>query len=458
MHPHSSPEPAALPARVKPVPSAPGRLPVLGHAVPLFRRPLDFLRTLERTGPLVRVDIGPVKMIVVTGAELTRQVLQDSRTFDKGGALFDKVRELTGDSLLTSRFETHRRQRRLMQPAFGRASVRGYAPVMNEMIDAVLGRWSTGTIIDMAAATYDITARAAARILFAADVAGPAAQRVVAALSVYLHGLFVRMMDPTRVIARIPIPANVRYNRAVNELHRSVDEIIDAYRAAGVDHGDLLSRLLTAADGNGDALTPREIHDQVITVFLAGIETTASALAWSLYLLGRHPDAAARVRAEVDAVLGGRPATWDDLERLTQVRYAITEALRLYPPGWIFTRFATRDVVLGEHLLPEGTGLAYSPYILHRQEKVFDRPDTFDPDRWSPERASALPTNSFIPFGGGVHKCIGDTFGMTEAALALATIYARWYVGPLDHRPVQPAPRRATLTPGRLPMRVYRRG
>ncbi|MEU6199526.1 cytochrome P450 [Streptomyces sp. NPDC047061] len=442
-------------AGFRPVPVAPGRLPVLGHAVPLFRRPLHFLRSLEQVGELVRVDIGALPMVVITDAGLTRQVLTDSRTFDKGGALFDKVRELTGDSLLTSRFETHRRQRRLMQPAFGRARVQAYAKVMNSMIDAVLGEWEEGSVIDVAAAAYDITSRTAARTMFAADVAGPAAARVVAALSVYLHGLFLRMMAPSGALGRLPTPGNLRYERAVRLLHSSVDEIIEAYRASGEDHGDLLSMLLAAGDDDdGERLSPQEIHDQVITLFLAGIETTAAALSWSLYLLGAHPEAAERLWTEVDSVLGGRSADWTDIGSLPETRRVITEALRMYPPGWIFTRVTTAEVALGPHLLPAGTGLAYSPYLLHHDPGVFADPDRFDPDRWLPERAASVSKGAFVPFGGGVHKCIGDTFGMTEATLALATIAARWTLAPEFRGPVEPAPRRATLSPARLPMRV----
>ncbi len=439
------------------VPVAPGRLPVVGHAVPLFRDPLKFLRSLTTVGRLVRIDIGALPMIMITDPELTRQVLLDSQTFDKGGALFDKVRELTGDSLLTSTYETHRRQRRLMQPAFNRPQVQTYVSTMNDMIEGVLSQWNDGTVVDMAAATYDITSRTAARTMFAADVAGPAAAHVVDALSIYLQGLFLRMMAPTGLIGRIPTPGNIRYNRAVKALHESVDEIITAYRQAGVDNGDLLSMLLAASDDDGGELSPQDIHNQVITLFLAGIETTAGALAWSLAMLGEHPGVAGRVRSEVDTVLNGRPAQWADLPKLVQTRMVLTEALRLYPPGWIFTRVTTREVTLGQHTLPEGTGLAYSPYLLHHNADVFPEPDRFDPDRWSSARAGEIPRDAFVPFGGGVHRCIGEAFGVTEATLALATITARWEFRSVLGHPVEPAPRRATLTPGHLPMRIHRR-
>ena len=159
----------------------------------------------------------------------------------------------------------------------------------------------------------------------------------------------------------------------------------------------------------------------------------------------------------MDAVLACQVATWEDLAELPETKSVITEALRLYPPAWLFTRITTEDVALGAHHIPKGTGLAYSPYLVHRSPDVFEAPDQFDPDRWLPERARTLPKDAFIPFGGGARKCIGDAFGMTEATLALATITARWDLQPLHDRPVQPARRRASLTPGALPMRLRSR-
>jgi pentalenene oxygenase len=234
--------------------------------------------------------------------------------------------------------------------------------------------------------------------------------------------------------------------------------MISTYRASGIDHGDVLSMLLTAADSDGSGgLSDEEIHDQVITLFLAGTETTAATLAWSLYLLGEHPPVAERVRAEVDATLSGRAAGWDDIPKLHLTQRVIIEALRLYPPVWIFTRVATRDTRLGAYSVRRGMTIAYSPYLLHRSPGVYDDPDSFDPDRWLPERSTADSRDAFVPFGAGARKCIGDVFGITEAVLALAAVAGQWTVDPVLDHPVQPAPRRPTLSPGRLPMWVRRR-
>jgi cytochrome P450 len=440
-----------------PIPRAPGWLPWLGHSPRLLSKPLEFMLSLQKIGALVRVDIGTVPVVVVTDPELTRQVLNDSRTFDKGGPLFDKVRDLTGESLLTSAYNVHKRQRALMQPAFTRQRIKHYTAIMSEEIEAVLGRWQDGATIDVTEDVYNITARVGARTMFAAEIARPAVARIVAALSIYLKELFIRVMAPSGFFNVLPMPGNFRYRRAFRILHEAIDEIIASYHASGVSHGDLLSMLIAGKDDDGVALTDQEIHNEVITLFLAGIETTGSTLSWTLYLLGQHPEVAAQVNAEVDSVLGGRGAEWEDLSRLVVTDRVITESLRIYPPGWFFTRTTTKPVMLGPHWLPEGTGLVYSPYLLHRSAGGFDKPDHFDPDRWLPERSGDLPKSAFIPFGGGVHKCIGDRFGLTEVTLAVTMIASRWSLHPAGTRPVKPAARRATLTPDRLLMRIQKR-
>ncbi|WP_186013097.1 cytochrome P450 [Burkholderia gladioli] len=449
-------DPAPLPEA--PIPRAPGSLPIVGHAARLLFKPLSFLSGLAPLGGLVRVDLGRLPMLLLTDPELTRQVLNDSRTFDKGGALFDKVRELTGNSLLTSRYDDHKLQRRQMQPAFSRKRILTYIDVMNEAIGGVLGGWCDGDVVDLTAACYDITARTASRTMFAADVAGAAAASLVEDLSIYLGGLFVRMMLPGGLPGRVPTPGSLRYDRAVARLHAAIDQIIDAYRASGVDHGDLLSMMLAARDEDGQPWSQQEVHDQVITLFLAGIETTAGVMSWTLYLLGRHPDIAERAAAEVRTTLGDAAVPQaEHLMQLGETRRAMMEALRLYPPGWIFTRVVTRDTMLGPYRLRVGDGLAYSPYVLHRNPALFAAPERFDPDRWLPERAAAIPEHGFIPFGGGVHKCIGDQFGTTENLLALAAILSRWKLEPVTSQPVEPIPRRATLSPSRFMVRLRRR-
>ncbi|HEX3478922.1 MAG TPA: cytochrome P450 [Kofleriaceae bacterium] len=211
--------------------------------------------------------------------------------------------------------------------------------------------------------------------------------------------------------------------------------------------------MLLAHREDDSALTPQEVHDQVLTLFLAGTETTAAVIAWSLYLLGAHPAMMERLRAEVDTVVAGQAVRWEHLTKLLETQRVITED----PPAWLFTRVTTEDSALGAHHLAKGTGIGCSPYLLHHDPDLFEAPDRFDPDRWLPERARTVPKEAFIPFGGGARKCIGDAFGLAEATLVLAAITARWDLHPTLDRPVRPVPRRAALTPGALPMRVRSR-
>jgi cytochrome P450 len=441
-----------------PVPTAPARWPLLGHSWPLLNAPRDFLLSLEKVGGLVRVYIGRMPMVIITDPELTRQVLHDSATFDKGGSLYDKLRELTGDGLLTSQSEPHKRQRRLVQPAFKKSSIRDYSAAMAGLAEQTLRGWEDGAEVDMKAAAYHIVSRIAARSMFSAEMAEASIARIAEALAIYLNGLFVRTVGPGPLLERLPTPGNRRYRRALQVLHEEIRRIIQEYIASGVEREDVLSILLREKDeGGGAGLSPEEVHHQVTTLLLAGIETSAATLCWCLYLLGRHPDVTRRLQAELDTVLGGREARWEDLARLQETRRIVMESLRLYPPGWLFTRVTMRDTVLGPYALPQGTGIAYSPYLLHRSPRSFAQPDVFDPDRWLPERSTRAALDSFVPFGGGVRRCIGEMLGVTEVSLTLATIASRWEARCVRDEPLEPAPAHVSLIPRQLRMRVLRR-
>ncbi|MFE3776289.1 cytochrome P450 [Streptomyces sp. NPDC059122] len=239
-------------------------------------------------------------------------------------------------------------------------------------------------------------------------------------------GVFRRMfLVPP--LDRLPTRGNRAYQSAHARLRRTCDRIIAERRADGTDHGDLLSALVAARDveDGGRGMTDAEISDTILTFFLAGTETTASTVAWALDLLARHPEIEQRLHTEVDTVLRGNPATYADLPRLELTGRIVTETLRLYPAAWFLTRSVTEDTRLGRHLLPAGTSLVYSPYLIHHRSDLYADPETFDPDRWDPERPQP-PRSAFIPFAIGARKCIGDTFATTEATLALADITARW--------------------------------
>ncbi|MFJ6619365.1 cytochrome P450 [Kitasatospora sp. NPDC091335] len=423
--------------------TAPGGLPLLGHALALLRRPHDFVAGLPAHGDLVRLRLGPLHAYVVCHPELVRRLLTEDRVFDKGGPLLDKAREVFGNGLATCPAADHRRQRRLLQPAFHRDRLPGYAAGMAEEIAGTTAPWRDGDVIDVPATMHRLTTAVAARCLFAAhERAGRLP--VHASTDAVTRAVGRRVLLPLPGADRLPTPGNRRFRRARRDLREITRRLVADHRATGTDHHDLLSVLLAATDEDGRGLSAAEIHEQVVTFLLAGTEATAATLSWAWTLLAANPAVRERLHAELDTVLDGRPARHEDLPALPLTARIVSETLRLYPPPWILSRTATADTELGGHHLPAGSTLLFSPYLLHRRADLFPRPDRFDPDRWL-TTASPAP-GTYTPFGLGARRCIGDAFGTTEAVLAIATIAARWTVTPAPGRPVRPA-RSASLAP-----------
>ncbi|MGW0569548.1 cytochrome P450 [Streptomyces tauricus] len=441
---------------------APGALPLLGHLPRLLRDPLAFLRTLPERGDLVWVRVGPWKAIVVCDPDLVHQVLLDDKTFDRGGLFYDRAREVVGNGLGTCPHDDHRRQRRLVQPAFHSSRLPGYAKAMTDTIVSVTGAWRDGQELDVHTETITLTGRVVAACLFGSALTPAATDRVLADLAATRAGITRRALMPPP-LDRLPTRGNRRYHRARNRLRHTLDQVIADRRATGTDHGDLLSILLaTHSPANGDAptgsaLSDAELSDQVVTFFPAGMETGASALAFALYLMASHPRLAEQLHAEVDTVLAGRTtADFEDLPRLELTGRFLTETLRLYPPVWIVTRTAVTSTQLGGHPVPAGTTVVHSPYLLHHRPDLFANPEAFDPERWNRPQTPRLPRGAFLPFGSGARKCVAETFALTEVTLALATIAARWQLHLVPGHRLHPTPT-AALTPRGLRLRVTAR-
>ncbi|MFD4032746.1 cytochrome P450 [Streptomyces sp. NPDC058637] len=434
---------------VRTVPQAPGALPLLGHGLALRRDPLAFMMSLPAHGDLVQIRVGPVRALVVCDPGLVQRVLTDDRTFDKGGLLIERVREGLGNGLGTCPHGDHRRQRRLTQPAFHAQRIPAYAEVMTREATRAVDGWTHGRDIDVLPVMQEIAARTTMATMFA-DTPGTDTTAVLKSFNIFSHGIYQRMLLP-HPLDRLPLPANRRYNQARAHLHQAIGSIIADHRARGIQGTDLLSMLLTTSE-NGQRLTDDEIDDQVMSFFFGGIETVAATLAWALHEIARHPQAEERLHAEVDAALpAGAPATFDLLPHLTYTGRIITEILRLYPPGWLLTRITTTPTDLDGYPIPKGATVVCSPYLIHHHPDLHPDPERFDPDRWTGQSATGR-NGLLIPFGGGARKCIADTFGVTEATLALATITARWCLTHTPGTDVTPA-LGAILNPRGLHMR-----
>lgn len=436
--------------------AAPGALPVLGHAGQLLRDPLTFLASLPAHGDLVSIRLGPRTAYVPCHPELLHRVLTDDRTFDKGGPFYERARDLGGDGLVTCPHTRHRRQRRLVQPAFHKGPMAGHARVMEQEVIALVDGWHEGHTFDAFPTFHRLALRTLTRTMFAAQVDDETAAAVQRAHDIVIDG-FVRHMVTPSALRRLPTPGRRRYERALADLTRTVDSVVADYRRNRPTSGDFLSLLLAARDEDGSGPSARELRDQVVSLMTAGSETTPAALAWVFHLLAAHPEAELRLYAEVDAVLAGRPARFADLDALSYTHRLVKEALRLFPPGWMFTRTTTSMITVAGLQLPPGTDVVFTPCAVQRRPDVYDQPQRFLPDRWLPERAATLPRGAFTAFGHGARKCIGDSYSTAETVLTLATIATKWHLAPQPGSDLRPVALSSVLRPRRLRLRVTAR-
>ncbi|MGH3829259.1 MAG: cytochrome P450 [Pseudonocardiaceae bacterium] len=444
------------------LPQAPGGMVVLGHALPMLRDPLEFLRILPTYGDLVEIRVGPFKAVVICDPDLTQQVFVNDRVFDKGGPFYDRVREVIGNALGTCAHDGHRRQRRLAQPAFHRDRFPEYSQLMAREIITVTRAWRDGQAIDVLSETMMISTRISVALMFGDTPLPASLGEIIDHVTTMAKDVYM-MMFLKRPLNRLPIPSARRFERACKSLRTILGRLLHDRRSDETGHHDLLSILLAggytcggapATTGKEEqALSDVEAIDQLITFFIGSMETTGITLAWALDLTARHPDIQKSLQVEIDS-FRGCPIRFDDLPALALTQQVITETLRLYPPVWFMTRKTTADSRLGEHPIPAGTTLVYSPYLIHHRSDLHPDPNRFDPDRWT--TGHTTPRHAFIPFGGGARKCIGDVFALTEAALALAVITADWNLEPTTSQPPRPI-LGATLRPQRFTLRVTSR-
>lgn len=424
----------------------PGRLPVVGHLPRLARHQLDFFQAVQARGDVVTISIGPMKAHVVTKPELLHTMLvKNSKDFDKGVHM-EKAAQVIGNSLPVSAGAFHRRQRKLIRPVFLQARLREYFDIMLECTLTSLDTWSPDT--DVHREIRKLAGTIAARALFSALTPEQAAEETVGLIDTISSLTTRRILDPTNLLEKLPLPSNRRFDCARNRLRAVADGFVHDYRGAGVDRHDLLSALLAARDdGSGEGMSDRQVSDEAAGFLAAGVEATSQALRWIAQFLGEHPQVQQRMYEEVDEVLAGRLVTFDDRDRLDYTRRVITESLRLYPPVYVGSRRPLTDIEIGDYLLPAGSMVLLCPYALHRDPKLYRDPDRFDPDRWLPGGADQLPAGSYLPFGAGMRSCIGEQFAMIEMLTVLSTLAQRWTLGKLPSVTVRPKVASFILSP-----------
>jgi cytochrome P450 len=407
-----------------------------------------------RLAPIARITLGYIPVYVVTCADLAHAVLVDhAASFHKSAAM-QFLRPVLGDGLLSAEGETHKRHRKLLAPAFAPRRLAAYGEVMVGETREQLATWSPGERIDLAAQMMEMTLAIAGRTLFGVDVRRDAST-VAHALELAMRSMVEGTTSPLQLGYQWPLPRHLRMRRAVRMLDDVVYRLIAEGRTRGTDRGDVLSILLLARDDDGAALTDREVRDEVMTLLLAGHETTANALTWTWYELGRNPSALARLEAEVARVVGARPVTTADLPELPWTAAVIDEAMRLHPPAYMIGREVVRDVEIGGFQLPASSVVDVYIRGIHRRADYYPAPLAFQPERMVPDAKKARPRHHYLPFGAGPRVCIGSHFALMEAQLALATMVQQARIRPL-RAVVAPEPL-VTLRPrGGMPALVER--
>jgi cytochrome P450 len=413
-----------------------------GHLSDFARDRLGYFTWLhEEYGDVVAIRLATRRLIVVFNPEMVEDVLvAKNRLFIKHFALRKGTEQTLGRGLLTSEGDFWRKQRKLAQPAFHRERVAAHARMMAAYSEEAVDTWADGERRDVHDDMMRLTLRIVAKALFDADVSGDAAD-ASQAMETVLKAFTARVNRFVKAPRWLPTPFNANTNRAVARLDRIVYRIIAARRASGADHGDLLSMLLAAQDDeDGKGMSDRQLRDEAMTLFMAGHETTANTLAWAWYLLATHPEAEARLHAELDSVLGGRTPGFDDLPKLPFADMVITETLRLYPTAWVLGREAIERTEVGGYDVPVGRTVYMPQWVIHRDPRFFDEPLAFRPERWEDGLAKRIPRYAYFPFGGGPRICIGNAFAQMEAVLLLATIARRYRLKLAEGAVINPLP------------------
>ncbi|HVQ39262.1 MAG TPA: cytochrome P450 [Pyrinomonadaceae bacterium] len=406
------------------------------------RGPLPFFQSLaQRYGDISHFRLGPQQAFFFNHPDYIKDILVTNHQHFMKGLALQRAKRLLGEGLLTSEGAFHRRQRRLAQPAFHRMRIASYADVMTTYATQTREGWSDGQSLDISEEMMRLTLGVVGRTLFDADVVSDA-RDVGEAMTVMMEVFNTLTIPFFELLQKLPLPQFRRFDSAKLRLDAIIYRLIEERRRSGQDRGDLLSMLLMAQDteGDGGQMTDDQLRDELMTIFLAGHETTANALTWTWYLLSQNPEVEAKFHQEVDQVLNGQLPTFEDVARLQYTEKVLTESMRRYPPAWAIGRMALEDFEIGGYVVPKKSLVLMSQYVMHHDPRYFPDPLRFEPERWSPEARETRPQFSYFPFGGGPRRCIGEGFAWMEGILLLATIAQKWQMRLVPNHPVELKP------------------
>jgi len=419
-------------------PPGPKRRIPLATVLTYRRGPLPFFQNLAaHYGNISYFKLGPQAAYFLNHPDYIKDVLVTNNQNFMKGLVLQRAKRLLGEGLLTSEGDFHRRQKRLAQPAFHRQRVASYAEVMTGYAVQTRDRWRDGETRDISEEMMRLTLAIVGKTLFDADVESDASD-VGLAMGVVME-LFETLTLPFfELLQKLPLPQLRRFDRAKAKLDGIIYRLIEERRRSGIDRGDLLSMLLLAHDeeGDGGQMSDEQLRDELMTIFLAGHETTANALTWTWYLLSQHSHVEEKLHRELDDVLGSDPPTFADVARLRYTEMVLAESMRLYPPAWAIGRLSTVDCEIGGYVIPRRSLVVMSQFVMHRDERCYSNPLGFDPERWTAEARESRPHFSYFPFGGGPRRCIGEGFAWMEGILLIATLAQQWRLRLVPNHPV----------------------
>lgn len=429
-------------------PPGPRALPFFGNTRDLMSDSLGFLiRISQQYGDVVQFKMLGDTVYLFNHPAAIEQILVTEREHLIKDKITREMSLLLGNGMLVSEGAFWRKQRMLAQPGFHRERIAAYGQVMVDFTERAIAAWQDGETRDIHKEMMRLTLDIVAKTLFGVELEA-VAREIEGSLEVFMsHFSGAGFMIPIAV----PTPGNRRLKRALATLDAITYRIIRERRQSG-DTGDLISMLIAATSEDAGAMTDVQLRDEALTLLLAGHETTALTLGFAFHLLGLHPEVAEKLAAEIENVLGNRPATAADLSKLRYAEAVVRESMRLYPPAWAIGREAIAPLTIGGYRIPKGTQLWASQWVVHRDPRWFPEPQKFRPERWENDFAKTLPRQAYFPFGGGPRICIGNAFAMMEAVLVLVTIARRFRLTPERTGPLSLLPS-VTLRPKHgLPM------
>jgi cytochrome P450 len=414
----------------------------LGHLFSYRRDSIGFLRKIAKEyGDIVHFKIGPIRIVLLNHPDFIKEVLSTQhRSFVKGRPL-EMAKELLGEGLLTSEGDFHKRQSRIIQPAFHRNMIESFVPAMMKCVTRLMNRWEDGMKVDMKDEMTKTSVEIAGMTLFNSDIEHETSE-ISKALDT-ATSLFGRISLPfSEWLLKIPLPGNLRFYRAKKRLDSTINRMINERRRNKIDNGDLISILLRSQNEkvNGGGMSDQQIRDEAMTLFLTAFDTTSTALTWTWYLLSQNPEVETELHEEIDHVLNGRLPTAEDFAQLKYTRMLFGESMRIYPPSYVIPRQALEDFPIDKYIVPRGSIILMSPYLIHHDSRFYRDPEKFDPHAWDKHSHGQNSKYEYFPFSRGPRSCIGEPFAWMQGILMLASIAQLWRIKLVPDHPVELLP------------------